>query len=371
MIYLILFLTVLFLSINFKQKGRDSGKWNGTYILLFTLITSVAAFAYKLGADTEEYYNVFKSLLPIEKLTTTQIESYRYQPGFLLFMSASKQLCDSYLLFQIFHAIIINYVLFRFVYNNTTNPYLAILFYLILNFLEFNFEIQRESMSVACGLICIELIQKRKYIYSIIPFIIGFYFHISIICLLIIPFLKLIKSNRKNIILFSAIIAISPWIWQAIPNAELFLFFISNDEYFQNYINQTLFDNYNLVYYIKFYLTNIGIPVFALYILRNKELPYKYLVYGYMLFRCLSLFSYGFYRFSNYYVVFYWIALSDALFMYAKSRQSMKAIIYILVPLLIFYLNSTSLFWTDEETGKKVYERYFPYESVLEYNNDY
>ena len=372
MLYLIIILTFLVFAVS-HNPGSPKEKWSIKFTFAFILISSVAAFAFNLGADTEEYFSVFKGVLPVKDITKSYLESFRYQSGFTLFFSVCKQFSDRYLFYQIIHSLIVNFVILRFVYKNTSNPYLTLLFYLILNFLEFNFEIQRESLAIVMGLLGMELWQNKKYLYSCLSFLIGFYFHFSIVGLLLFPILLKIKDSPKSIIMFSTAAAISPWIWQVIPNADLFLLLTSDADFYEGYIKQTLFNNYNLIYYLKFYFTNIAIPLFALYLLRNKQHPYKKMIYGFMIFRCLSLFSYGFYRFSNYYATFYWIVVAEALLVFVRYSflYRIKFIFYSFSVLLIFWLNSTSLFWYDEDTGKKIYERYFPYKSIFETDKIY
>ena len=107
------------------------------------------------------------------------------------------------------------------------------------------------------------------------------------------------------------------------------------------------------------------IPLVIIWILRDKQPYYTNLVLIFILFKMLSLFSYGFYRFSNYFVCFYWIALADCLPYVCRRYNLKKPAIYALVLLVVCYTNQTKLTWFEDETGKYIYQRYFPYEDVI------
>lgn len=338
------------------------------YVITFLVLTCIAGFAYELGADTDEYLSFYRGLAPIEKLNRNIIESYRYQAGFTIFCSFLRQVSDNYLLFQIVHALLLNIVIFRFVKKFSTNPYLALLVYCVVNFLEFNFEIQRESLAVVCGMFAFEMWEMGKKYIALGFVVLGYFFHFSILAILFLPLIQKFKPTNKNLTILVVMAALSPWVWQAIPNAELLLALTTDQDFYEHYINQSLTENYNLFYYVNFYLVNIIIPGVALFILRNKEYKYKNLIIGFMVFRSMSLFSYAFYRFSNFYAPFYWIILGEALYYLVSKYKSAKFIIVIASVYFIFNINNTKLMWFDPATGKKNYERYYPYVSVFEDN---
>lgn len=333
--------------------------------IAFIILTYIASFAYMLGSDTPEYVYFYNHLVPISKLSSNIIEQYRYQPGFTIFCSIIKSISDNYLLFQIIHACLVNYVVFRFCNRYSCNPYISLLAYILINYLEFNFEIQRESLAVVCGLMAYEFYDRRKYIWAILCFFIAYYFHFSAIVLLLIPLCLSIKPTKRNTILLVSFAALAPWGWKAIPNADLFLAFSTDSTFYSGYINQELNTSYNMYYYISFYIMNMCIPLVIIWILRDKQPFYTNLVLIFILFKMLSLFSYGFYRFSNYFVCFYWIALADCLPYVCRRYNLKKPAIYALVLLVVCYTNQTKLTWFEDETGKYIYQRYFPYEDVI------
>ena len=331
----------------------------------FAVLVCIASFAYMLGSDTPEYVYFYNHLVPIEELRANIVEQYRYQPGFVVFCSAIKAVSDNYLVYQIFHALVVNIAIFRFCGKYSCNPYISLLAYVLINYLEFNFEIQRESLAVVCGLLFYEFYDKRKFLGSALFFVLAYFFHFSAIAILLIPFLICINPSNCNIFVVSFLSALAPWAWKVLPNAEAFLALSTDSEFYANYINQELNINYNIYYYLSFYVMNMGLPIVIIWVSKAKKPFYTNMVLIYVLFKMLSLFSYGFYRFSNYFVCFYWIALADTLPLICKNYKLNKSAVYLFILSIVCYTNQTKMTWFDSETGKYIYQRYFPYESVV------
>ena len=364
MIYLFSTAVIFVFAITHNYSNRLGFNDNKKYIA-FALLTYVAAFAYMLGSDTPEYVGFYQHLEPINFLTSNHISQYRYQPGFTIFCSILRFFSNNYLLFQFIHAILVNLVIFRFCNKYSHNPYISLLAYMLINYLEFNFEIQRESLAVICGLLAYDCYIHKRLLLSILYFFLAYFFHFSAIILLLIPVLLKFKSSKRNIYILALFAAISPWIWRSIPNAELFLLLTTDGSIYSSYINQEINTDYNLYYYISFYIMNMGIPLVVLFFIKNKNPYYQNLVLAFILFRMLSLFSYGFYRFSNYFVCFYWIALADFLPYICTKYKKNKVFVYAVVLSIICFTNQTKLFWYEAESNRYIFQRYYPYSDII------
>lgn len=371
MVYLLAVILLLLFAVNHKYTGSVGYGDGCKKYIIFTILIFIAAFAYMLGSDTPEYVYFYNHLVPIAKLDDNIISLYRYQPGFTIFSSLLCSISKNYLLFQVVHALLVNVVIFRFCGKYSRNPYISLLAYALINYLEFNFEIQRESLAIVCGLIAYEFYDNKKRIFSVLCFIIAYYFHFSAIALLLIPLFLRVKPNRSNTIIITVFAALAPWGWKVLPNAEMFLAFSTDSSFYSGYINQELNTNYNIFYYAFFYFSNMFIPLVVLYFLKDKRPYYINLVLIFILFKMLSLFSYGFYRFSNYFVCFYWIALADCLPYLCKKYRLNHTLVYSIILFIVFYTNQIKLTWFDSETGMFIYQRYFPYENVIFGNDTY
>ena len=94
-----------------------------------------------------------------------------------------------------------------------------------------------------------------------------------------------------------------------------------------------------------------------------------------MLFGVLSHNSNAFLRATNYFAPFYWIVISDAVYGYYNNYRLIKnKIIIILALVFVFsFLYNNRLLYEDlnEPEFNYVYERYFPYKTVLDPDYSY
>ena len=155
MIYLIVLIILLFFAIIYDFGTADSGRDISYYLILVGLIC-LSGFRYKVGGDTFMYMEEFPNLPDLSGLSNYETGVNKRQPLWILFAAISKSISQEFYVLQIFHAIIVNTLIFRFIKENTKYIFTAVLFYFIGYYCYFNFEILRESLAISLFLFSIK-----------------------------------------------------------------------------------------------------------------------------------------------------------------------------------------------------------------------
>lgn len=367
MIYVFI-LILLFLGI-FKYDLKNIPVNNNIlFKFIGFLLFFIAAFRYYNGGDTLNYVTSFNFIPALENITTADYENFRYQHGYTFFVSLLKSIYNNFLIQQIVTALIVNIVIFRFIKKYSSFAFFTTLVYFLLNYFEYNMEIMRECIAVSLGLLAYENIMNKRYMLAAVFIYIAYQFHVSALILLLIPFLANVAFTKKSFYIILSVSLIIPAIYMAVPNLEQYAMLIFNQEDWvnDNYLKQ----EYNAALSLNFYITHILkyviIPFSVVwYINRRQQANYNGLVYVYSLLQLLSMFSYAFYRFANYFAPFYWIALATSMCMLLKENRKWSAAVFSVFLILFLYLYQIDQLQWNDITNEYFYNRYIPYNSVF------
>lgn len=372
MIYFFIVLFLLFLTCKYELRNAGTKsvhtKWIPFILFIFVL---VGGFRDGLGVDTKQYVDFFKYVPTIDNLSSSYFDYTRFRPGFVIFYSMCKYVINDITLAFVLESLFVNFVVLLFIKKHTEFPYLAILLYFLINFLEFNMEIQREAISVALVLLAWSKFENQKYIHSILLFVVATTFHISALIAIFFPFLNYIQFNNKWIVTAVASVFIVPVIFFAIPNLDIIIELLLNSDnssVVDNYKAQSFNSNLNINYFLV-NLINYIIIAYSLYNLkckgRNRYAGYL-LLFGTLMY--MTSVSYAFYRFTNYLTIFYILVLTDFLMYFIRTHKIAKSapkLILIFFLIYITYYHESKLLIFDYENDEYAYERYFPYKSVI------
>lgn len=373
MIYLAIFIFIFVLAIrqdlHFSQK-MISARMGG--IVIFLLI-SIAALRFNIGADTVRYMGHFEYDFPdLSTLKSYDYSADRYRAGFIFLCAICKSIWNDFTMFQVAHAIILNSAIFFFLRKESPYLLLSLLFYFLCNFLEFNTECLRESLAIAMCLLMFLCLKNDKFIAAGVLWIIAFYFHISSIIALLYPVIVKWKYTQKGTNLIFGIAIALPFIYQLIPSQlSLIISMTGQEDYYNSYDIREFNSHLNANYYIMHTIKYVILPYIMMrYINKHSEdgVLNVGFIYAFVGLQVLSLFTYAFYRLANYFAPFYWIFLAQ--FTWSLCRQYRRiahpAIILSLFCLMTLYVYQSDLLRIDPETNKVMYERYFPYKSILD-----
>ena len=375
MIYLLILLIIIGFSLRYDFRGAFIVTAKNPYVFLCLCLILLAGLRFYVGSDTHNYVYDFSVMPnPSNLFEYHRLES-RYQFGWDSFVCVIKSCFENFVFVQLITATIVNVGIFWFIKRNTTNVFIAVMFYFILNYFEYNMEIMREAIAVVLGLVAVAFYEKGRKLYFVLFLLLSFEFHISAIILATIPFITKIKYSKKLLIITILLSVIVPILFTQIHGlANLInLFTASNPEYLLHYLNQSIDNSRNIFYYLELYVSYLVIPILCLASLKNnKNTNYTGMIIVFIILRCLGMFTYAFYRFGNYFAPFYWILLADATYYYWKRLRIPKQLLIIVMTLcFMFIYQREQLSNYPAYPNHKLYERYIPYEMVNSSNHNY
>lgn len=369
MIYLFVIFLLLGFAVNtdFGDNGDFRAK-KGKFVFVFLVLVLIAGLRYMNGGDTLNYYDTFRESPDLKDLSSAFFESSRYQPGFLIFVALCKSIWPNFVFMQLAHAIFINLSIFFFIKHKTQRVFLSLLFYFMLNYLEYNMEIMRESMAVACVLFSLHFYEKKRYLWALVFIALGYEFHISCMIALLYPFLSKVYWTNKSAFIVLSLSIIIPLVYISIPNLNVYILLLTaQDTLAEQYSIQELNQELNINYYILIIFKYVLIPYVLLRIV-NKHDDFKYVgfIYAYIFLQLLGIYSYAFYRFANYFAPFYWLLFAEGVYTLLKKgffRHTPRMAVMILATVAFLYVYQNAQLLKHE--GEYLYKRYIPYETVL------
>lgn len=373
MIYLLILLTIIGFSLKYDFQDHFVKQAKRPYMFLCLCFILLAGLRFYVGSDTHNYAYDFSVMPEISRLSEFHRLESRYQFGWDAFVCIIKSYFENFVFVQLITAAIVNIAIFWFIKRNTTNVFLAVMFYYLLNYFEYNMEIMREAIAVVLGLVAVMCYEKNRRVYFILLLMLAFEFHISAVVLAITPFIVKIKYSNKLVVITILLSVIVLFLFTKISGlANLInLFAASDPEYLLHYLNQSMDSSRNFFYYLELYLSYIIIPVLCLLTLKENA-KFTGMVITFIVIRCLGMFTYAFYRFGNYFEPFYWILLADATYYYWKKMRIPKNVLITIITICILFIYQRGqLGKYPKYPNNKLYERYIPYEMVNSTDHNY
>lgn len=369
-LFVIIILIVLAFSKDFKSIPIYSNRY---YILMYFIFALIAGLRLDVGTDTNVYVSLYQRIPTIDSLTSSFFSTTRYRPGIIVLYSLCKSIIPNFTFVLLVESFFVNYCIFKFIKRFSSRPFITLLFYFIINYLEFNMDIQREAISIALGLLCWMAYVDKKYIKALILLVFALEFHVSASMIVLYPLLDRIKPSMTSIQITIASVVVLSTVYFMIPNIEYVVSYLLNTEESFNVDLYAKHDMNNSVNFNAYLIHIIHFAFLSFCVLYSRNKSYN----GYAgfvlalssLFFLSTLISYGFYRFANYLAPFYWIALGEfiANFCIQYRNRFPTAFAAIFLLLYITYYHEGKLLYKDQLSLNHTYayENYFPYKSVL------
>lgn len=377
MIYLIPLIVLVYCSIEYPVRERYNN-YNLWLCLITFVFIAIAAFRFEIGADTTySYMPGYEKYSSIDKLTTKDFQMSDYQPGWVVFCSLCKFISPSFYTFQFIHACIINFTILFFLKRNTNNVFAALLAYFVINYLEFNTECLRESMAISFALMAFEFYKNKNYLLLVLFAFLAFNFHVSAIGACLIPIIFKIRFTKKSFMVVLGLSLISPFIYQMLPDQTKLIMTLTGSQEMSDYYNNQFSQTLNANYYLMHVFSYVFIPMsLAYYNIKHSDGKYIGFAYAFSVLQMLAIFSYAFYRISNYIAPFYWLMIADCVrvFLCSNTRKS-RAFLFVAYVCVGLYVCQGGLLGADSDArvnyNAKLYERYYPYKSWIFEDNSY
>lgn len=349
------------MSIRYDINMRyDIGKKLGS-IFLFIYLTILIGLRYKVGGDSLTYEMVYESAKDLSAWQFTFM--HIYQPGFTFLYAIAKSISHEFYCFQLLHALVLNTMLFIFLWKETKYRFLALAILEYMIYLYFSTEILRESLAVLVFALNYPNYKNKRWINFYIGVFISCLFHISAIVLIFLPLFYNLKFNKHFIWACLGIIVM-------IPIFNKFFSVFSNN-IVADKVDSYLGGSYGILFTFFNVLRGGIFPLFILCLLSKKkhEMRFENMLCVMSLFGLAAAANpliFG--RTVNYFILFLVVTLADYFHSHLRSKiRQIRQNSYIVL-LLFFLVYSTQYVHLHQ------YKRYMPYSSILhpiEYERDH
>lgn len=370
MLYLVIIFLVLYCTYRFDIHNQNKYK-NSWFYFLMILFIVVAGFAYRLGYDNAHYMREFPSYSVGNGYDWHELTSYKgRQPMWVLMTKISKSIVNNYWFFRLLHSILLNTLMFLALRKLTKYIFTTILFYFVLVYFEFNFQVMRQSLAVALFMFSITKYENNKWLSYYFINILGFLFHESAIITFFLPLIKLLRISRGAIVLFFVAsvtgAVVGPLLVEALlPNVldsfigDKALFYMSKME------DNGAIIGFNII-------LNVLIP-FVFISIKSKHnnlssLDYFVIVYG-------TLYGLGLsvpiiYRFNQFFLMCFYVCYIEIfahLSIWIKSKFGMNARIIFMCICIMFLTYRARMYFMPFGGINHIpkYVQFYPYHSIL------
>ena len=162
LLYIILLSLSLF-SIGYCEIGGHRKYRKILFYLLFLYAVLLAGLRYRVGGDTIIYMDDYADLPTLSELS---IEDFFYQqtePFYLLLCVLVRMISPEFYLFQLIHALLVNFAVFRFFKKYSNYPFIGLFIYFLWFYFIFNYEFLRESLAVSVMLLAYGYYQNKRW----------------------------------------------------------------------------------------------------------------------------------------------------------------------------------------------------------------
>lgn len=350
--YLIPAIVTIICAIHYDiNNRRDAGRYFAA-TFLFVYLTLLMGLRYHVGGDSLTYEGVFQFS---SDLSTWEFDYlYIYQPGFTFLYAVAKSIKDSFTTFQIIHALLLNIMLFIFIWKNTRYRFIALAIIEYTVYLYFSTEILRECLAVMVFALNFPSYRDRKWLKFYLGVALAMLFHPSAVILVILPLMHSWRFNRRYLMYCAGIVIMFPVLLKS-------LHFLPS-----NVISDKA-EGYAGGFYGFFatftYLLSGGLfPLFYLFLNRKNKNGVKFenlicIEAFFGLGAAISPLIFG--RFTNYFVLFFLLSLAE--YLHSHIRAHSKTLRHNAIALILL----TLICYSHQYLYLGKYVRYIPYSSVF------
>lgn len=374
MIYIITLLVLLFLVFHYDVNGNTRNRMTMYYILMFWYI-AVSGFQYCMGSDIIIYMEEYDDTDWSDLILDSFVDLNSRQFGWILLSNLCKLVSTDFLFFKIVQAVFLNTVIFIFLKKNTEAIFTSIFFYSIFLYFDLNFNILRQSIAIGFFLLSISYFNDKKWLKYYIFVLLALMFHSSAIILFILPLFRLLKINKKIIIIVFSSIIFLVLIIRSLPINDFFITYIpvlfksdfsdlgdiylTEENYGQNSAKIISFLIMVVLYFWVFYINykdNLNksksdllfLLIFVLLFVLNSSMPI-------------------FTRFNFYFTPFFVFLLSNFIIHFSTIKLPNHKLITLVFFIFLFsFSHVNGLFRINANYNDKQIVQYYPYYSVFE-----
>lgn len=373
----------------YDYRKHNTGS-TASYVIICLFLIAIAGLRYRIGGDSVLYEASYKGLPTLADIPGFKFSSTRYEPGYVVFSSIPRFFSSDFTYFQIFHAFVVNVVVFWFAYKNTKNKFIAVTLYYVCLYLNLNAEVLREALAVCCFLLAWPFFRDGKWILYYLVMALGCTFHVSAFITLVLPLFVIpgiryfFQLRPYTLVMFIVVFAVS-----LILQRKVFVIIETlniNDTMVtraQDYAKSSFGGmSLNLTGMIESIIRSILVPLAALYYMKQRMKSeedekivaafrkLEILIITGLYFAVITLVIPIATRFNNYIAMYNYVLIASCFFTTVKvhkKRFRLQGSYWTAILLLVLIINFKGYFAsTYGGESNRRYMLYYPYSSRLE-----
>lgn len=359
--YIILFALSIF-SISYCEIGKYKKYRKLLYDIIFIYAVLLAGLRYRVGGDTIMYMDGYNDIPTLSELSFTDFFYQMMEPFYLLLCVLVRMISSDFFVFQIIHALLVNYSIFHFIKKYSNYPFIGLFIYFQWFYFIFSYEFMREALAVSIMLFAFPYYQQRSWKKYYACVAIALLFHMSAIITFFFPLLSNIRFNRK------------------------FILFLIFDIILFSFLKNVFLSGISIFPYIDgkiYYYLHLQMPTTWIFqqIIPVVLVPIVCLIYNYKK-RAFSIFEnlvcirvllglgiifmpHVFYRFANYTVLPILLMLAEIIGPGLQRKVPINQYITSSICLFLTIILFSVFYITPISHTQRAYIRYVPYYSVL------
>lgn len=186
MFYIAIFIALLIMAYAYDYRGYNRGR-NFCLLIIFIAMVLLAGLRFRLGQDTVIYIKQYESISPIYDIKAIDFRNSRYAPGYIFLTSIFKTFTSEFTVFQLFHAFIVNGVIFLFLKKQAKHLFFALFLFYVFMYLLLLFQQMRESLAVCIFLLAWPAFREGKWLWWYLAALVAMTFHVSASMMFVLP----------------------------------------------------------------------------------------------------------------------------------------------------------------------------------------
>ena len=369
MLYLSVCILLVCLSIHYdiNEETKYKDFW---YLFILAVFILIAGLRYRLGVDTLAYMNMYYHLIPDLWHLQDADDSMYFEPFYYLLCSVVKSFGGRFYVVQLLHATFVCVLLFKYIKKHSRYVFACLFLFFIWTYTSYFMETMRASMAIVICLFANDYMLERKWLKGVLLYLLAFGCHNSSILLIVTPLFLFLRFNIWGLMA----LMVTPIIGMIIQNQiEDYILLMDLDgnvtDKAVGYLNN---DRYMTNHNILYYLIDLGIYIYYsvisfLFIKYRKDASglmklQPFVVLG-LVFVLLKDRTEIFYRFVDYYKIYFIFYFVELFIGYIKCSETYSKAVSALKMIIVFI---PLLYVVMMRYANNGYVRYYPYSSVIE-----
>lgn len=354
MVYIIPIVILLYAIFKYDISDHKHGQ-RLIWFIIYIYLTLLFGLRFEVGGDTINYMGDY---VWRPQLTSWEFNLMdKFMPGYTLLCAIAKSISPEFYVFQLIHAGILTLLLIVFVIQNTQFRFSAFLCVYFLCYIYFSTEILRESLAIMIFLFNYKNLERNQICKYYIGVLISLLFHTSAIILIIIPFLRWLKFDRRYLLLSSMLVVILIFLSDFLNMFSSIPFIGEKILSYQDLTSTGLLSDF--LQLCRFSIFPIGFSLLCKNGL-HRDLKYELPIAIMSLLGIAAFFSpiiFG--RMVNYFIVFFAVSFADTIITLIKTK-SLRLFQNTMIVLSLFFI-----IYGSEYVLYNRYQRFYPYYSIF------